>query len=84
MTAFRAVENRRYLVRAANTGISAIIAPTGEIMARTPLFEQAVLDGTVHFMGYRTFYSQYGDIFAYICFAATGIFFIFKRRRRKK
>jgi apolipoprotein N-acyltransferase len=84
MTAFRAVENRLYIVRAANTGISAIIAPTGEIVARTPLFEQAVLDGAVGFMGYRTFYSQYGDIFVYICFAATGMFFIVKRRRRKK
>lgn len=83
MTAFRAVENRLYIVRAANTGISAVICPTGEIVAQTPLFEQAVLDGTIHFMRYRTFYSQYGDIFAYICFAELGIMIIIIRRRRK-
>ena len=83
MTAFRAVENRLYIVRAANTGISAIITPTGEIVAQTPLFEQAALDGTIHYMGYRTFYSRYGDIFAYICFAVTGIMIIVIRRRRR-
>lgn len=82
MTAFRAVENRLYIVRAANTGISAIIAPTGEITARTSLYEQAVLDGAIHFVRYRTFYSQYGDIFAYVCFAAAGMMIIVTRRRK--
>lgn len=83
MTAFRAVENRIYVVRAANTGISSIINPTGEIVEQTPLFEQASLDGTIHFMGYSTLYSRYGDIFAYICLAITGIMIIVTRRRKR-
>jgi apolipoprotein N-acyltransferase len=61
----RAVENRRYMVRVANTGISAIIDPYGRIESRTPLGVRTILDGTVHFRSDRTFYTQYGDIFAY-------------------
>jgi apolipoprotein N-acyltransferase len=67
MTAFRSVENRLYLVRAANTGISAIIDPTGRIVARSTLFEKATLKGTVRFMNGNTFYSTYGDVFVYGC-----------------
>jgi len=47
MTVFRAVETRLYLVRAANTGISAIVDPAGKILSRTPIFERAVLKGEV-------------------------------------
>ena len=67
MTTFRAVENRLYLVRAANTGISAIIDPAGRIEARTALFEKASLTGTVRLMNRDTFYSAYGDVFVYGC-----------------
>ncbi len=67
MTAFRSVENRLYLVRAANTGISAIIDPTGRIEAHSTLFEKATLKGTVRFMNRNTFYSTYGDVFVYGC-----------------
>jgi apolipoprotein N-acyltransferase len=47
MAVARAVENRRFLVRAANTGISAIVDPYGRILARTRLMEQTVLVGEV-------------------------------------
>ena len=39
MAAFRAIENRRYLVRAANTGITAVVDPRGRVIAATRLFE---------------------------------------------
>lgn len=67
MTTFRAVENRLYLVRAANTGISAIIDPAGRIESRTALFEKASLSGKVRLMNRDTFYSAYGDVFVYGC-----------------
>ena len=67
MTVFRAIENRLYLVRAANTGISAIIDPTGEILSRTGLFERTVLKGEVKIIDERTFYAAYGDLFVYLC-----------------
>jgi apolipoprotein N-acyltransferase len=62
----RAVENRRYMVRNANTGISAIIDPYGRIEAQTPIGVRTILDGTAHFRSDRTFYTQYGDVFAYV------------------
>jgi len=82
MTVFRAVENRLYLVRAANTGISAIIDPAGNILERTSLFERTVLKGEVKFIDEKTFYAAYGDLLVYLC----GLLlilndFIQKRRR---
>src|SRR5439155_23457914 len=64
MGVVRAVENRRYMVRTANTGISAIIDPYGRIEERTPIGVRMILDGTAHFRSDRTFYTQYGDGFA--------------------
>jgi apolipoprotein N-acyltransferase len=65
MGVVRAVENRRYMVRNANTGISAIIDPYGRIEASTPIGIRTILDGTAHFRSDRTFYTEYGDVFAY-------------------
>jgi apolipoprotein N-acyltransferase len=65
MGVVRAVENRRYMVRTANTGISAIIDPYGRIEASTPIGVRTKLDGTAYFRSDRTFYTEYGDVFAY-------------------
>jgi apolipoprotein N-acyltransferase len=65
MGVVRAVENRRYMVRTANTGISAIIGPYGKIETATPIGVRTILDGTAHFRSDLTFYTQYGDMFAY-------------------
>ena len=81
MTVFRAVETRRYVVRAANTGISAIIGPTGKIVAETPLFQKTGLNGTFRFMNIITIYSLIGDLFAFTCFAFLGILIISTLRR---
>ncbi len=65
MARFRAVENHRYLVRAANTGISAIIDPFGRELARTRLMEARALVGDVRAVSETTFYSRNGDVFAW-------------------
>jgi len=65
MTVFRAVETRTYLCRAANTGISAFISPTGEITKKTGLFLRSGLAGEVRLLAKKTIYSTYGDFFAY-------------------
>jgi len=82
MTAFRAIESRRYVVRSANTGISAVIGPTGKIEATTELFKRTILDGQIRYMTVNTFYSRMGDIFAYGCLALLGFLFILAIRRR--
>ena len=83
MTVFRAVENRLYLVRAANTGVSAVIDPTGLILSRTDLFERTVLRDKVKFIDESTFYAAYGDLFVYLCGLLLIVTdFIQKRRKR--
>ena len=84
MTVFRAIENRLYLVRAANTGISAMIDPNGEILSRTGLFERTILKGDVKIIDEKTCYTAYGDVFVYLCTIALLIITISTTQRRKK
>ncbi len=65
--AFRALENRRYMLRASNSGISAIISPTGEVLARSSLFKRVKVSGTFCQMSGKTMYNRLGD---WILFAA--------------
>ncbi|OPY77041.1 MAG: Apolipoprotein N-acyltransferase [Syntrophorhabdus sp. PtaU1.Bin153] len=60
---FRAVETDRYVLRSANTGISAIIDPRGRIKEQTPIFEERVLKGTFSLRDRFTFYVRHGDFF---------------------
>ena len=73
MTVFRAVENRVPLVRAANTGISAVIDSKGHIRGMTRLFEEATLGGQVRRGEGGSFYSRHGDLFALLCLGAGGL-----------
>lgn len=84
MTAFRAVENRLYVLRAANTGISAIIDPTGKIISHTDLFTRTALKGKARFIDKRTCYMAYGDAFAYLCLISLFIILLNPFVRRKK
>jgi apolipoprotein N-acyltransferase len=59
--AMRAIEEGRYLVRAANTGISGIVDPYGRVLDRSRLFETTVLVREVRFLTGRTVYSRTGD-----------------------
>jgi apolipoprotein N-acyltransferase len=70
MAVFRAIENKRSLIRSANTGISGFVDPAGRIVAATPLFEEAVLTRQVPVIDTATVYTRYGDLFAMGCLLA--------------
>ncbi|MBE9536343.1 MAG: apolipoprotein N-acyltransferase [Proteobacteria bacterium] len=65
---FRAVENGVYLLRAANTGITAIVDPLGRVVKASDLFVEAQLNGEVYISGKKTVYTGFGDIFAITAF----------------
>ena len=77
MTVFRAAENRVAIARSANTGVTAFIDPFGRITRRLrnpdgrDLFVGGVLTGEVALARARTFYTAYGDVFAYLAIGAT-------------
>jgi apolipoprotein N-acyltransferase len=87
MMPFRAVENNVAVVRAANTGVSAIIGPSGEIRERLGLFERGQMAGRIPLRRGVTFYTRYGDVFAWTCLgvgAALTAWAGWNRRRRLK
>ena len=63
----RAIETRRAIARCANTGISAIISPSGEITQPTPWWEPAVINGELPLRDDITFFVAHGDITGRVC-----------------
>ncbi len=84
MTRFRAIENRIWIARAANTGISALIAPSGEVTLAGPLFESAALTGQVGLGSEATFYTRFGDLFAQACLLLSGAVLLLSLRRSRR
>jgi apolipoprotein N-acyltransferase len=64
---FRAVENRRDVLRVTNTGISAHVTPRGEVLDATASFEPATRTWPVTRTTGTTFYTRHGDLFVALC-----------------
>jgi apolipoprotein N-acyltransferase len=82
MYPFRAVEHRVAVVRAANTGVSAVIAPSGEIVRSLPLFARGILVDAVPLRAGATFYTRFGDWLAYLAAAVSALVLGAVSRRR--
>ncbi|MGQ0793416.1 MAG: apolipoprotein N-acyltransferase [Deltaproteobacteria bacterium] len=66
----RAIETRLYLVRATNTGVSAVIDPVGRVIAKTEIFERTTLEARVGIMNHgKTIYARIGNAFSWGCLA---------------
>ncbi|MGC8792686.1 MAG: apolipoprotein N-acyltransferase [Bryobacteraceae bacterium] len=63
----RAVENRRWLLRATNDGITAAIDPAGRVRRRLPPFTQAAMAASFSWVREQTFYTRFGDWFVWLC-----------------
>jgi len=89
ISVFRAVENRVFVVRCANTGVSCIIDPYGRIVDRIKdengldIFIRGTLTGWIIPLDSKTIYTRYGDWFVWVALFGTLIFLIvsfFKKR----
>ncbi len=78
----RAVENRRYIIRATNDGITAVIDPAGRITKRLPQFEEAAASVQYGAVESTTVYARHGDWFAWSCLAAGLLFACVQPRRQ--
>jgi apolipoprotein N-acyltransferase len=67
MSRMRAVENRRWLLRDTNTGLTTIIDPYGRLTASIQRHELASLAAQYGYRNDVTFYTAHGDLFAYLC-----------------
>jgi apolipoprotein N-acyltransferase len=73
----RAAENRRWILRATNDGITASIDPAGRIVYRAIPYQALAADVTYRNATNTTFYTRYGDWFAWTCLiAAIALVFI--------
>ncbi len=83
MARMRSVETGRYLARAANTGVSAIVDPYGRVVQATPLFTEAVAVGEVRFLDGTTLYVRIGDVVPWAgLVVAIGLWGLSARGRR--
>jgi apolipoprotein N-acyltransferase len=83
MARFRAIENRIWLVRAANTGISAFIDPSGRISGATPLFVTLSTTAKVGLGSRPTLYRRIGDALP-LAFLLVGAFWFFSAYRQPR
>jgi apolipoprotein N-acyltransferase len=75
---FRAVENRVYVVRCANTGISCFIDPYGRITGKVQkdgkdTLVEGYLTRPVYLSEEKTLYTRHGDLFAYLCLLVSAV-----------
>lgn len=63
----RAIENRRYFVRCAGTGISSVISPTGEVLEELAPGEEGILQHQVALHHEQTVYTRWGEVFPLCC-----------------
>jgi len=82
MLPLRAVEHRVAIARAANTGVSAFVEPSGRVSGFRPLFERAVLDHRVTLRERTTLYTRLGDWLVYACLAVGAAVFALALFRR--
>jgi apolipoprotein N-acyltransferase len=76
----RAVEQRRFLVRSTNTGVSAFVDPAGRILGEIPTWEKGVLMGSVVPLEGSTLYTRWGEWVPVLCLVFLSLAGMARRR----
>ncbi len=84
LSIFRAVETRKTLVRSTNTGVSAIISPTGELVAQTSIDDAETLLYPTPLLNGRSVYGTIGDAFTYLTAAGLLLWLFLAPRLRRR
>jgi apolipoprotein N-acyltransferase len=83
MNVLRAVENRKFVLVSANTGISGIIESSGIVLDKTKVSEEKILNGAFLQNDFKTFYTKFGDIFVKLCIVVILIVVIFSCYKKR-
>jgi len=81
MSRLRAVENGRWVVHAAVSGVSAFIDPSGRVVGETELFQPAILRHQIRLSTARTLYTRFGDWLPWLSFLLVVGLLVAPRRR---
>ena len=76
----RAAENRRWILRATNDGITATFDPAGRVAFRAPPYQEIASDVSYRYLSNVTPYTRYGDWFAWGCLIVAGILLAVNKR----
>ncbi len=81
----RAVENRRYIARCANSGVSGFISPLGKTIKRADVYEPRAIASAVPVLKKKTLYALYGDWLPLLCtiYIALSFFYVILRKFAK-
>ena len=82
MTTVRAVENHRYVLQSANTGLSAIISPKGELISKLSLNERGILTKKIALSHSKTIYSKIGESWLLFLIALSGLILGLQKLRK--
>ena len=83
LATFRAIENRLYLLRATNTGVSAIVDPVGRLVQQTRLDDPETLSAKIAILSGDTLYRRIGDVFPWACCGLSVVLIAVARFRRR-
>ncbi|MFD1768228.1 apolipoprotein N-acyltransferase [Sphingobacterium suaedae] len=82
----RAIENRRWVARSANTGISAFINQRGDIVQKTSWWQPNALAQEINLNEELTFYTRYGDLILFLALVGGvfSVFLLFSSKKKQK
>ncbi|HLP48424.1 MAG TPA: apolipoprotein N-acyltransferase [Candidatus Kapabacteria bacterium] len=81
MSTLRSIENRRYILRSTTNGISALIAPSGEILYQSPFNAKDTFTAKFKYIKRKTVFMRFGYLFPYFCLFFLVFYFIIRLRR---